>query len=112
MTLVLDDVTVGYPGRPRGRSCEMSIDGPRRSVTALLGPNGAGKSTLLRSVAGLQRVLAVRCSSTGTTSRSSPRTPPRPRIAVVLTARVDGAFSRVARWPPSDDSPHQGFTSR
>ncbi|NKS99229.1 ATP-binding cassette domain-containing protein [Rhodococcus hoagii] len=82
-----------------------AIDGPRRQVTALLGPNGAGKSTLLRSVAGLQRVGgSVFLDGDDVTKLSPPHTAPGGSRWSSPTAST-GACSRVARWPPSDDSP-------
>lgn len=113
MTLVLDDVTVGYPGRPaRTILRDVRLTAHTGQVTALLGPNGAGKSTLLRSVAGLQRVLGGSVLLDGDdVTKLSPAHRAR-RIAVVLTDRVDGGLLTGGEVAALGRLPHQGFTSR
>ncbi|WP_193614236.1 thiol reductant ABC exporter subunit CydD [Nocardioides lijunqiniae] len=51
--LVVDEVTVSYPGRSRPALQRVSAVVPARGVTVLTGPSGCGKSTLLAVVAGL-----------------------------------------------------------
>ncbi|MBM4482394.1 ATP-binding cassette domain-containing protein [Rhodococcus hoagii] len=113
MTLVLDDVTVGYPGRPaRTILRDVRLTAHAGQATALLGPNGAGKSTLLRSVAGLQRVLGGSVFLDGDdVTKLSPAHRAR-RIAVVLTDRVDGGLLTGGEVAALGRLPHQGFTSR
>lgn len=113
MTLVLDDVTVGYPGRPPRRVLtDLHLTARAGQVTALLGPNGAGKSTLLRSVAGLQRVLGgvIRLDDRDVTAL--PPAQRARRIAVVLTDRVDGGLLTGGEVAALGRLPHQGFASR
>lgn len=52
MSLEVNDLSAGYPGRPvlQGVTLQRLAGG---SLTALLGPNGSGKSTLLKTLAGL-----------------------------------------------------------
>ncbi|PTR30510.1 iron complex transport system ATP-binding protein [Rhodococcus sp. OK519] len=113
MTLVLDDVTVGYPGRPARRILsDLRLIAHAGQVTALLGPNGAGKSTLLRSVAGLQRILGGSVLLDGVdVTTLSPAHRAR-RIAVVLTDRVDGGLLTGGEVAALGRLPHQGFASR
>ncbi|MDQ6525298.1 thiol reductant ABC exporter subunit CydD [Nocardioides sp. LHD-245] len=56
--LVLDGVTVTYPGRAVPAVADVSALVPARGITALVGPSGCGKSTLLSAVAGLLPVPA------------------------------------------------------
>lgn len=56
--LELQDVTVGFPGRPLLASLNLSIRAGERVI--LTGPNGSGKTTLLRTIAGTQPPLAGR----------------------------------------------------
>lgn len=51
--LVLDHVTVTWPGRTTPAVSDVSVLLPARGITALTGPSGCGKSTLLAAVAGL-----------------------------------------------------------
>lgn len=51
--LVLDRVSVTYPGRTAPALAPLSAVLPSRGVTVVSGPSGCGKSTLLRVVAGL-----------------------------------------------------------
>ncbi len=44
----LRNVTVSFHGRPAVR--DVTLDIPRRQVTALIGPSGSGKTTLLRAL--------------------------------------------------------------
>ncbi|WP_433610750.1 ABC transporter ATP-binding protein [Prescottella agglutinans] len=113
MTLVLDGVTVGYPGRPpREVLTDLHLTAHAGQVTALLGPNGAGKSTLLRSVAGLQRVLGGAVQLDGVDVTSLPPAQRARRIAVVLTDRVDGGLLTGGEVAALGRLPHQGFASR
>lgn len=52
MSLVVENLSAGYPGRPVLNGVTLPHLQPG-SVTALLGPNGSGKSTLLKALAGL-----------------------------------------------------------
>ena len=54
--LVVDDLTVNYPGSDSPAIEGISLRVPAGARVALVGPNGAGKSTLLKAVAGLLRV--------------------------------------------------------
>ena len=113
MTLVLDAVTVGYPGRPPRRVLtDLHLTARAGQVTALLGPNGAGKSTLLRSVAGLQRVLGGTVRLGGVDVTALPPAQRARRIAVVLTDRVDGGLLTGGEVAALGRLPHQGFASR
>jgi ATP-binding cassette, subfamily C, bacterial CydCD len=52
--LVVDDVTVTYPGRTTPALDRVSLVVPRTGITAVTGPSGCGKSTLLSVLAGLR----------------------------------------------------------
>jgi ABC-type Mn2+/Zn2+ transport system ATPase subunit len=56
--LALDDVSIGYDGRPV--LAHVSLEVARGEFVALLGPNGAGKTTLFRGVLGLIPLLGGR----------------------------------------------------
>jgi ATP-binding cassette subfamily F protein 3 len=56
--LVLDDATIGYPGRVVVERLQLSLRPGAR--LGLLGPNGAGKSTLVKSLAGAVPLLGGR----------------------------------------------------
>ncbi len=56
--LVLDHVTLTYPGRTTPALAPLSLVLPARGVTALAGPSGCGKSTLLAVLAGLREPTA------------------------------------------------------
>ncbi|WP_436700358.1 thiol reductant ABC exporter subunit CydD [Nocardioides sp. BYT-33-1] len=56
--LVIDGVTVTYPGRTVPAVADVTALVPARGITALVGPSGCGKSTLLAAVAGLLPVSA------------------------------------------------------
>ncbi|MDO7867120.1 thiol reductant ABC exporter subunit CydD [Nocardioides jiangxiensis] len=63
--LVLDGVTVSWPGRAVPAIRDLSAVVPARGLTALTGPSGCGKSTLLAAIAGLLPLGAGRISSGG-----------------------------------------------
>ncbi|MBN0041236.1 thiol reductant ABC exporter subunit CydC [Cellulosimicrobium cellulans] len=64
-TLVLDDVTAGWPGARRAVVAGADLDlRPGRAV-AVVGPSGVGKTTLLATAAGLVPALAGRVSLDG-----------------------------------------------
>lgn len=55
--VLIDDVTVTYPGRATGdveAVRHASLEIPSGSIVALLGPSGCGKTSLLRAIAGLE----------------------------------------------------------
>ena len=56
--LTLDDVSLGYDGRPVLEHISFTVE--RGEFLALLGPNGSGKTTLFRGMLGLIPVLAGR----------------------------------------------------
>jgi len=60
MLVALDDVSLGYDGRPVLEHVSLGIE--RGEFVALLGPNGAGKTTLFRGMLGLIPVLSGRIS--------------------------------------------------
>ena len=51
----MDNITVGYDGRPLLRKVRLGVD--RGEILTLIGPNGVGKSTLLKSLAGQLSLL-------------------------------------------------------
>ncbi|WP_182376794.1 thiol reductant ABC exporter subunit CydD [Nocardioides sp. WS12] len=65
--LLLDHVTVTFPGRTTPAVHEISALIPARGVTALTGPSGCGKSTLLAAIAGLLPVTDGVVASGGRT---------------------------------------------
>ena len=56
--LSLENVTVGYDGRPALVDVTMSV--PHGAQVAIVGPNGAGKSTLFKALVGLLPVRSGR----------------------------------------------------
>lgn len=105
MSLILDDITLGYDRHPAVHHLSATIaDG---SSTALVGPNGAGKSTLLKAIAGELRPITGRIHNPagrqGTAympqiaevDRTFPITV-REVVAMGLWRRI-GAFRRVGR---------------
>ncbi len=58
MTLVLEDVTLGYDRHPAVHHVSATVEAG--SLTAIVGPNGAGKSTLLKAIAGEMRPMTGR----------------------------------------------------
>lgn len=50
MRLIIDAVSIGWPGRPVLRGASAELASPER--VAIMGPSGAGKSTLLAILAG------------------------------------------------------------
>jgi iron complex transport system ATP-binding protein len=53
MTLGIERLAFGYPGRTVGRDVSFRVESGR--VVALLGPNGGGKTTLFKTILGLLR---------------------------------------------------------
>jgi ABC-type Mn2+/Zn2+ transport system ATPase subunit len=58
MLVALDDVTLGYDGRPVLEHVSFGVESGE--FVALLGPNGAGKTTLFRGILGLIPLLSGR----------------------------------------------------
>jgi ABC-type Mn2+/Zn2+ transport system ATPase subunit len=58
MLVALDDVALGYDGRPVLEHVSFGVE--QGEFVALLGPNGAGKTTLFRGILGLIPVLSGR----------------------------------------------------
>lgn len=56
--IILDDLSIGYDGRPLLTGISLSI--VRNSFTGILGANGSGKSTLLKTILGLLPPVAGR----------------------------------------------------
>ena len=121
--LVLDRVSVGYPGPGWRRPpivvlSDVSLRAVAGRVTVLLGPNGSGKSTLLRSVAGLQRVLA---GDVFLADQALAHLDPRRRasqVSVVLTERFDPGLLRgvdvvrLGRYPHRSSAGNLTATDR
>ncbi|GGO92826.1 ABC transporter [Nocardioides phosphati] len=63
--LVLDRISVTWPGRTLPAVLEVSAVLPARGLTAVTGPSGCGKSTLLAAVAGLLPLDAGSISAGG-----------------------------------------------
>lgn len=90
--LVLDELVIGYRGRPLLPPVTATALPSR--VTVLLGPNGSGKSTLLRTIAGLQPGLGGSAALQGADlAAMNPRTRAR-SVSVVLTDRFDPGLLR------------------
>jgi ATP-binding cassette, subfamily C, bacterial CydCD len=53
-SLVVDEVTVRYPGRSVPALDALSLEVPATGITAVVGPSGCGKSTMLTVLAGLR----------------------------------------------------------
>jgi len=53
--LALDDLVVGYPGRPLSSPLALKI--PTGARVGIIGSNGSGKSTLIKTLLGLVKVL-------------------------------------------------------
>ena len=71
MTLGVEELAFGYPGRTVGRDVSFTVGGGR--VVALLGPNGGGKTTLFKTILGLLRPLGGRVRIDGEDVASWPR---------------------------------------
>jgi len=61
--LTIDNVTVAFGGLKAVSNVSLEI--PRRTITALIGPNGAGKTTLFNAISGLQRLTEGKLSFAG-----------------------------------------------
>lgn len=70
MTLVVEDLTVGYGPVTIVRNASIRV--AAREMVALVGPNGAGKSTLLRGISALADVRSGRIVFQGTDITQSP----------------------------------------
>ncbi|MBA9002596.1 ABC transporter ATP-binding protein [Thermomonospora cellulosilytica] len=114
--LVLDALTVGYPGR-RGRAARRvleRVDAEARAgdLTVLIGPNGTGKSTLLRTLAGLQPPLEGKVLLDGSPVAAIGPAELARRVAVVLTERDVPALLTGRELAALGRHPHTGFTGR
>ncbi|MGB9632816.1 MAG: metal ABC transporter ATP-binding protein [Chloroflexaceae bacterium] len=83
MALVVDRLTMGYPGLSEPVLREVSLTLPPGVRAALIGPNGSGKSTLLKAVAGLL--------------------PPRAGTILIYGRPVGACHHRVAYLPQRGD---------
>ena len=64
--LLIEEVSVTYPGAPGDALSDIGLHVAAGSVTAVLGPSGCGKSTLLRVIAGLTLPATGRVALNGT----------------------------------------------
>ena len=75
--LSLENVTVGYNGRPALENVTMSV--PHGAQVAIVGPNGAGKSTLFKALVGLLPLRPGACSCmTASPANGATRSPTYP----------------------------------
>jgi len=99
--LRLDDVSLGYAGRPVLEHVSLGIE--QGTFCALLGPNGAGKTTLFRGMLGLIPTLAGRIEY-GFDRRGTPPgyVPQKESLDPIfpLTAYEVVLMGAVARVPP------------
>ncbi len=102
----LEDVSLGYEGRPVIEHASFSID--RGEFTALVGPNGAGKTTLLRGLLGLIPVLAGRIADHFDRAASPPGYVPQREVLdsifplSVMEVVLMGTYARLPPvWPVS-----------
>lgn len=114
--IILEDISVGYPGRVLLSGADAVFDAG--TLTALTGRNGTGKSTLLRAIAGLSRPLSGRVLVDG---KDISRLPPRAlasTVGFVSTERVRIVNLRVrdvvalGRTPYTDWLGNQGERDR
>ncbi len=109
--LALDDVSLGYEGRPILKGVTFKVE--QGEFCALLGPNGAGKTTLLRGMLGLLPVLAGRIEY-GIDRRTNPPgyVPQRESLdpifpLTVLEVVLMGTFARLRPLQPAGRRQHK-----
>jgi iron complex transport system ATP-binding protein len=108
--LQVDELAVGYPGRPVGRGFGFTL-GPGQ-VLALLGPNGGGKTTLLKTLLGLLPAQGGQVHLDGRrlvdwTARERAR-----RMAYVPQAAPPGFAYSVEQQVMMGRTAHQGLFAR
>ena len=82
----LDQLTVGYNGKPLISDIEIGIK--RGEIVTLIGPNGAGKSTILKSISRQLEIIGGRVEFDGTEIREYSYKDLSCKMAVVLTERL------------------------
>ena len=82
----LDQLTVGYNGKPLINDIEIGIE--KGEIVTLIGPNGAGKSTILKSISRQLQIVGGRVEFDGQEIREYSYKDLSCKMAVVLTERM------------------------
>ena len=85
MTLVAQNISLGYGARPIVSNFSLTIEPGR--ITALIGPNGSGKSTVLRALAGLLPPGQGTVTLDGTSLNEWPRRKLAKRVAFLAQSQ-------------------------
>lgn len=84
--LHLDDLSVGYDGKPIIHDIQIGID--RGEIVTLIGPNGAGKSTILKSITRQLGLVGGKVYIAGKNLHKISFKEMSSQMAVVLTERM------------------------
>jgi iron complex transport system ATP-binding protein len=115
MTLVLRDLSIGYPRRRHGarvvaRHLDLTL--LPGTFTCLLGPNGAGKSTLIHTLTGLQPALGGDVLLDGRRLQSFRPRELAQQLSLVLTQRVPVGTLPVWSLVAMGRHPFTGWSGR
>jgi iron complex transport system ATP-binding protein len=103
------DVVVRYPRREQPALDGVTLDAPRRLLTAVVGPNGSGKSTLVRALVGRVPLERGRIAVDDAPIDERARRTLATRVAVV-TQREEPAFPlSVREYVALGRYPHLGL---